>query len=231
MKKASHFDDLTGRRFGELTVLWKHKESNNGGASWVCKCSCGHLDILSGDKLRSGHNTHCRYCNHGRFLFHEHYKVVECVLPDGNSFLFDYDDLPLVLPYKWTHMANGYFRASLGSRKKGHILLHRLLMNAPNGMVVDHINGDPSDCRKANMRLCTAAENSRNARINKNNLCGKKGVYFDKRRGRWSSRIFKERQYALGAYDTPEEAATAYDSAAEILHGEFAKTNLSMGLI
>ena len=174
--------DLTGRTFGGLTVLWKHKSSNNGGASWVCRCSCGHLEILKGSKLLSGHNTHCAYCNYGRFKFHDRYNTVECILPRGDSFFFDFDDMPKVIRYRWTRMKNGYYRASLGSRENGHILLHRLIMNPREGMAVDHIDGDRSNCRKSNMRICTPAENARNSALNGNNQSGYKGVYFDRRR-------------------------------------------------
>lgn len=223
--------DLTGQVFGKLTVLWKYKESNNGGASWVCRCSCGHLDIISGSKLKSGHNTHCAYCNMGRFVFHDHFQTVECILPGGAGFRFDFEDFPKVIKYKWNHMKNGYFKASLGSREKGHILLHRLLMEPPSNMVVDHIDGDPSNCKRNNMRICTPAENSRNSSLNKNNLSGFKGVYYDKRRKRWYARIYKEKSYGLGGYDTAEEAARAYDDAAQKLHREFAKTNETLQII
>ena len=231
MKPALEFTDLEGQTFGELTVLWKHKKSNNGGASWVCRCSCGHLDIYSGDKLRSGHITHCRFCNMGRFVFHDHYNTVECVLPGGNSFFVDFEDLPLVMGYKWHRTGNGYYKASLGSRKKGHILLHRLIMKPPDHMVVDHIDGDKTNCRKSNLRICSQAENSRNARISKNNCCGKKGVHYDARRKRWYARIHKGLTYSLGGYESCDSAARAYDAAAEELHGEYSKTNKELGLL
>ncbi len=229
--RKTDLPDLEGCVFGELTVLWKHKRSNNGGASWVCRCSCGHLDIISGNRLMSGHKTRCSYCNMGRYSFHDDYLTTQCVLPNGDSFFIDTADFPLVSRYKWSRMKNGYFKASLGSREKGHVLLHRLLMNPPDDMVVDHINGDKSNCKRSNLRICTQAENSRNASLNKNNICGYKGVYFDPRRKRWYSRIHMGRTHSLGGFETAEDAALAYDVAAEALHGDFAKGNKTIGLI
>ena len=126
---------------------------------------------------------------------------------------------------------NGYYKASLGSRKKGHILLHRLIMKPPDHMVVDHIDGDKTNCRKSNLRICSQAENSRNARISKNNCCGKKGVHYDARRKRWYARIHKGLTYSLGGYESCDSAARAYDAAAEELHGEYSKTNKELGLL
>ena len=197
----------------------------------MCRCSCGHLDIVQGYRLLSGEKKHCQYCNTGRFVFHDNYQTAQCILPNGDSFFIDTADLPLVSKYKWTKMKNGYFKTSLGSREKGHILLHRLLMNPPDGMVVDHIDGDKSNCKRSNLRICTQAENSRNAGLNKNNISGLKGVYFDRRRKRWYSRIHKEKTYCLGGFDTAEEAAIAYDNAAIAIHGEYARSNKTIGLI
>lgn len=101
------------------------------------------------------------------------------------------------------------------------LLLHRLIMNCPKGMVVDHINRDKLDNRVENLRICTQAQNSYNhARQSKNRY---KGVV--KKGARWNAQIhYDNTTNYIGAYVTEEEAALAYNAEA-IKRGEFAKLN------
>lgn len=103
-------------------------------------------------------------------------------------------------------------------------------MNAPPGLEVDHINGDRLDNRRENLRLCTRRQNTRNAKAR--SACGYRGVSHD--RGRWRSRIHHVGVGALvslGSFDTPEEAARAFDRAARRLHGAFARLNFDHDFI
>lgn len=90
-------------------------------------------------------------------------------------------------------------------RRQNHetIRLHRLIMNCPEGLVVDHLNGNKLDCRKANMRICTQAENARNYH-------GAKGYCFDKSKGKW---LVRYRNKYYGRYSTEQEAQKAYRQA------------------
>ena len=88
--------------------------------------------------------------------------------------------------------------------------------------VVDHINGNGLDNRKANLRIASATENGRNRRRHSNNTSGFKGVKKDK--GRWVANIGgSKNRIRLGSFETPEEAHAAYCEAANRLHGEFAR--------
>ena len=99
-------------------------------------------------------------------------------------------------------------------------------MNAPSGFVIDHINGDPRDNRKGNLRITSQTKNTYNERLKKNSTTGYKGVGIDKRNGRYFAHIHPHRSMKfLGYYNTPEEAAAAYDKAAVFYFGEFARTN------
>ena len=85
-------------------------------------------------------------------------------LNNGAKIEIDSEDLPLVKKYNW-QTNNGYvFREKQVNFVKTRYYLHRELLNAPDGMEVDHINGNPSDNRRSNIRLCTPAENKRNRR-------------------------------------------------------------------
>lgn len=225
MKRNYSKEDLTDRRFGNLIVLFKHKQSQNGGSSWVCRCDCGHVDIVQGYKLLNGSKTKCSFCNFGKYFFSDDFQTAVCELPNGNSFCIDFEDFGKVSQYKWSMTPDGYFKASLGSRKSGHILLHRLILTPPENLVVDHINGDRSNNCKGNLRICRQQQNTWNSGLSQNSISRIKGVSYDPRRGKWSARIYKERQINLGSFESQEEAARAYDEAARMLFGEFAKTN------
>lgn len=104
--------------------------------------------------------------------------------------------------------------------------MHRLLMGEPADQQVDHRNGDSLDNRISNLRLASNTENSRNARLGKNNTSGYKGVTWDASRQQWRAQIMvNKKNLFLGRFDNTEESALAYNQAALHYHGEFAVLN------
>lgn len=101
---------------------------------------------------------------------------------------------------KW-HLSAGRYAAR--KNKKESCYLHRKIMDAPNGMVVDHKNHDTLDCRKSNLRICTQADNCRNIKVDK-------GYYFDKTVGKYRVQ-YREKYYGL--YGNEKDAARAYQLA------------------
>lgn len=111
------------------------------------------------------------------------------------------------------------------------IYLARVVMNAPDGKNVDHINGDTLDNRKSNLRLCSRHENSFNRKMNKNNKAGYKGAYWDKRKNKWKCCVrFEGKAINVGYFDNKKDAAIAYDKKAKELFGEFANINFPQKL-
>jgi len=149
-------------------------------------------------------------------------------LTKGRFTMIDDADFDMVSKSEWCYGGHGY---AVRGHKGKMLLLHRFLMGlAPgDGIHVDHINGDPLDNRRANLRICTKAENMRNRRRNANSTSGFKGVLLMKdtpRKKPWRAQIKTNgRHHRLGYYKTKEEAALAYDAAAKELHGEFARLN------
>lgn len=123
--------------------------------------------------------------------------------------------------WRLDRQANGtllYARAGDG------IYLHRLILEAPRGVHVDHVNGNGLINCRANLRLATSGQNLRNQRARTTSTSGMKGIY--PRRGRWEAKIVLNYQpIRIGRFDTPEEAARAYDAKARELFGEFARLN------
>lgn len=146
-------------------------------------------------------------------------------------------DAELVLKYKWSVTSTRkygerlyYARTNVGPRNSRKALkMHRLIMNAPDGVHVDHINGDGLDNRRENLRIATAQQNSANSRKPRGCLTSKfKGVAWHKNAGKWRAYIAVNRgQRHLGLYDDEIEAARAYDAKAREVWGEFANLNLA----
>lgn len=160
------------------------------------------------------------------------YGVRALPLTQGRQALVDPWIYPELVKNKWSFRASGCNGHPVAVRgfgprhNKASILLHRQITNCPAGMVVDHINGDSLDNRGSNLRICSDAQNKRNRKA----ISGKfKGVTKDARHGRYLAFIEVDNtKHALGRYKDETEAALAYDSAARILHGEFAWLNFPM---
>ena len=108
---------------------------------------------------------------------------------------------------------------------EGTRLLARVLLAAPRGVLVDHINGDPRDNRRANLRLCSPTENARNMALPSHNTTGFKGVSPTASRRYKAYAMLRDRQHHLGIFSTPDMAAQAYDAFAREHFGSFACVN------
>lgn len=99
--------------------------------------------------------------------------------------IIDAADLPalIALGYHWGLHNRGYVAYSgVNEGRKRTILLHRHLMTPGPGLVVDHLNRNPLDNRRANLRVCTQSENILNTGVRPHNRLGVKGVTFQKGR-------------------------------------------------
>lgn len=144
-------------------------------------------------------------------------------LTKGYATLVDDEDYEYLNKLKWCagHSSKGQYYA----KRTGGALMHRVILNAPKELQVDHINGNKLDNRKSNLRLCTVSQNL----MNKKKYCGEspyKGVHFNKRMGRYEAYIkLNARKIHIGHFDTPQEAALAWNKKAIELYGEFALLN------
>jgi hypothetical protein len=131
---------------------------------------------------------------------------------------------------EWRMTPQGY----VCSKQKGRraLLLHRLIMECPSSMVVDHKDSTTTDNRKSNLRVCGPSENARNSRLRKRKRCKYKGVVWVKRTETAAGKPYRARvaiagmrKVYAGYHATQLSAAMAHDDLAVRVFGEFARLN------
>jgi len=165
-----------------------------------------------------------------------------CVIPmkHGLWSLVDPEDMDRFSSFTWTPSCSKNSRTVYALRmtsrslgKRSSIFMHREMLDFPDGLDVDHINGNGLDNRKCNLRACQHRENLWNQRSRQGFSSKYKGVRFHKRDRVWSAQISigsprgdgSKASVHLGTFQDEMLAAKAYDKAALEHFGEFAKLN------
>jgi hypothetical protein len=127
-------------------------------------------------------------------------------------------------------MRDGYIRITVDYRSyAAHRLAWLYMTGEWPADDVDHRDRCRSNNRWDNLRAATHTQNQHNASLRRDNTSGFKGVHFHKQSGKWFAQIrFRGVKHYLGIHATPEDAARAYNKAANDLHREFASTNLGI---
>jgi hypothetical protein len=152
-------------------------------------------------------------------------------LTQGKFALVDDADFERVNQFKWcAHRIGNTWYATRSKKSKGErwlVLMHRFILGVTDRKVkVDHRDRDGLNNCRHNLREATHAENMHNSRRRVNNTTGYKGVYLNRRTGRYFAKLTVNRkQISSDGHKTPEDAARAYDKLAKKHHGEYAWLN------
>ena len=129
---------------------------------------------------------------------------------------YDEEDQDLVAAYSWFIQRGGYIAGTLrgkGARLAKKQYLHRLIARPPGKLIVEHINGNKLDNRRANLRCVPYSHNNLNQgnRLRKDNTHGFRGVSQHRPSGLWQARLtVGGKRHNLGYFKTPQEAHEAY---------------------
>jgi len=114
----------------------------------------------------------------------------------------------------------------VGAARKPKLYLHRILMGSPEGMDIDHRDGNGLNNCRSNLRVATRAQNSANRGRSAVNTSGFKGVFWNADRGKWYARIsVAGKATKRGYFETPELAAAAYSELVAQQEPDFGKSN------
>ncbi len=149
-------------------------------------------------------------------------------LTRGRYAMVDPEDYPRLSKYKW-HCSKGRNqyakRAVYRGRKKIEIFMHRVICHASKDMVVDHINRNTLDNRKANLRPATQQQNAWN-RTSTSSKSRFIGLRRQQKTQKWQVRLtVNGKRLSIGHYSDEIDAARAYDKAARKYRGQFAVLN------
>lgn len=153
-------------------------------------------------------------------------------LQSGKYTKVDDDNYEYLNQFKWrwrklTNSLYVYRMYYIGNGKYKHESMHRIIMNAPKGMDVDHIDHNGLNNQKSNLRIVTRSQNMMNTKkIQKNKSSKYKGVVWFKPIKKWQVRIMINYKYiSIGYFDSEDEAGLAYNKKAQELYGEYAYYN------
>jgi len=152
-------------------------------------------------------------------------------LTQGRTAIIDADDVPLIDAWAW-HVVAGPKRRCYAQRsgqvagKKYSVAMHRVIAGAMPGEDVDHVDGDGLNNRRANLRRCSTSQNMANIGARSDNALGVKGVYASRTPGKYTATIQHHGQSRhLGTFTSIADAKAAYDAAAQVAFGEFARSS------
>jgi hypothetical protein len=232
--------DLTGQKFGKLTVLYQTNDyitsDKKHRAMWHCICDCdehNEVDVVD-YHLKNGDTISCGCYKRQRLGIeskqYNKYKVINditIIYTNKNEEVWvdtkSYFENPTIREICWCINRNGYVVGR--DCKKGKVVsLHDIIMQPDvlNGEEVDHIYGDKWDNRTSKLRIVSPTQNNQNKGLKSNNTSGYTGVYWNIQRNKWYAQItVDKRTVSLGYFCNKADAIKARKEAEIKYFGEY----------
>lgn len=101
------------------------------------------------------------------------------------------------------------------------VYIHRLVMDCPKGIEVDHIYHNPLDNRKSQLRYATSSQQKMNTKIRCDNSSGHRGVYYDKSRNTWNVNINIQNESFRKRFKNYDDAVNMADNIYNKYFGDY----------
>lgn len=224
--------DLTGKRFGRLTVLHRVENTKAGQSQWMCKCDCGTQLVVAGQSLRNGRSKSCG-CKRSETAkkrlkrFNEYRsngKVVYVKLSNTDREMIVDEDIwnAGAKDFCWYLTRAGYAATQIPGQRSNTLFHVYAFPDCPDGLVRDHIDGNKLNNVRENMRFITQQNNTRNRTLRSKNKSGRIGVVWSKRDNKWRAKIKTDgKEIHLGSFSKLEDAVKAREDAEEKYFGEY----------
>lgn len=126
--------------------------------------------------------------------------------------LVDDEDYEYLNKFIWNISSMGYAQ-KIPTKENNFYLMHRLIMNPPRDKYIDHIDGNPLNNQKINLRIVTPQQNQENMKLSKRNTSGYRGVSYSKITNTWKAYAnHKNKEHRAGFYKTAKEAGLAAEN-------------------
>ena len=202
-----------GMKYNKLTVLSIDPTcdiKNTQPTQWkyLCKCTCGNITSVNKNALCSRKIISCGCEKHK----YNEYTIIDNIIyvkdrKTNKEFTISLCDKNVLDKACWNIGKNGYVKGFVKSLNK-HMSLHRVLMNCYNRHIfIDHIDHNPLNNTRSNIRYSNALHNANNKKIYKNNKTGYAGINYNKQNNKWMARIgYNHQDYFLGYYTDKNDA-------------------------
>jgi len=241
VRNVGKFVDLTGKKFGKLTVVERADEyvspSGQRHIRWLCKCDCGNNVIVKGNSLKSDNTKSCGCLSSETIAKRnmdicKRYNTYDLTgeygigyTSKGEEFYFDLEDYDKIKDYCWYYDKEGYVVSHCSgtrSHRKG-IKMHRILF--PDSEKVDHIKHINHDNRKSELRPVTSSQNGMNKSLLSNNTSGITGVSYSRTENRWIAHIGINNEKYKKRFINFEDAVKQRKEWEEKYFGEYSYNN------